>query len=409
MKPHAYLLLVDDDPVLLRSTARALGAAGYLVEVAFSAAECRRLASSRRPDLILLDVVLPDESGVEVCRWLKGGAETATTCVVLISGFQTSSGCQESGLAAGADAYIVRPIGTADLVARIGALLRVQQARAALRQTRERLGAPGTDPPSGALDARGSVATEVSPTGSPDFVSPWSGEPRTAEDLAVRLSRLFEGLLTVISSHTSSVREDPRLTPELRAGLDAVLHATRRGADLTLGLLHYGGHRLSRPRVMEANENVERLRPRLRDLLGESIVLEVDLAPGLPPIFADPDMIERLLLSLAANARDAMPRGGRFMVRTRSVEIGADAAARRPDAAPGRFLCLSAIDTGCGIAPAVRPRIFEAFFTTKEAGHGFGLGLASVQDVVRQHHGWIEVASELGRGSTFDVYLPIPR
>lgn len=399
MKPNAYLLLVDDDPVLLRSTARALGAAGYFVEVAFSAAECLRLVRLRRPDLILLDVVLPDESGLDVCRRLKAGAETAGVCVVLISGFQTTSGHQETGLAAGADAYIVRPIATLELVARIGALLRVQQAQAALQEVHASLGRQRVEsaPPSSATPDRPATHSIPLPTGKIESTS----------DLAARLAQFFDELLTVISCNTSLVLEDPRFPPELRPHLTHVSDAANRGADLALGLLHYSGQQVCQPRVLDLNENIQHLSARLRAALGEKIIPEFQLASGLPSLFADPGMITQSLLLLAANARDAMPQGGRLVVQTQCVDIPPAEAARTPEASPGPHICLSVADTGCGINADTVPRIFEAFFTTKAAGKGFGMGLATVHDVVRQHQGWIEVQSVIAQGSTFRLYFPV--
>jgi signal transduction histidine kinase len=403
MKPNAYLLLVDDDPVLLRSMARALGAAGYCVEVAFSAAEGMRLARFRRPDLILLDVVLSDGSGIEVCRSLKEGPETSAACVVLISGLQTSSGHQELGLAAGADAYIVRPISTPDLVARIGALLRVQQAQSALRETHASLGRAATgsttQPPQ-----ETATSTDRPPADAGVLAT---AKIETPADLAAKLARCLDELLTIIECNAAQVLEDPRLAPELRPQLTNVSVAANRGSNLTLALLHYSGQQISQPRVLDLNENLERLGTKLRSTLGESVTLEFQLASGLPPLFADPGMVEQCLLILAANARDAMPHGGRLILQTQPIDISTSDAARIRGASAGPHICLSATDTGCGMTPDIRQRMFEPFFTTKAAGRGFGLSLAVVEDVLRQHHGWIDVQSEAGRGTTFRLQFPI--
>jgi signal transduction histidine kinase len=401
MKPNTYLLLVDDDPVLLRSMARALGAAGYFVEVAFSAAEGLRLARFRRPDLILLDVVLPDGSGIDVCRSLKEGPETSAACVVLISGFQTSSGHQELGIAAGADAYIVRPISTPDLVARIGALLRVQQAQVALSETHASLGRAATASAAGrAQDPAASVDRPP-----PDSRFPPAQKIETPADLANKLAHCLDELLTIIERNTSQLLEDARLAPELRPQLTRVSAAAHRGANLSLGLLHYSGQQVSHPRVLDLNENLERLGAKLRATLGETVALEFQLASGLPPIFADPGMVEQSLLILAANARDAMPNGGRLVVHTQVVDLAAAVGARGASAGP--HVCLSIADTGCGMDPDTRQRMFEPFFTTKPAGQGFGMSLVVVEDAVRQHQGWIDVQSDLGRGTTFRLHFPV--
>jgi two-component system, cell cycle sensor histidine kinase and response regulator CckA len=117
-------------------------------------------------------------------------------------------------------------------------------------------------------------------------------------------------------------------------------------------------------------------------------------------------MMEQVLLNLAVNARDAMPRGGQLAIRIAVVDIDDAHVQQHPEARTGRFVCVSKADTGCGIPPENLPRIFEPFFTTKEIGKGTGLGLATVYGIVKQHQGWIEVESVLGKGSTFRIYIP---
>jgi CheY-like chemotaxis protein len=117
-------------------------------------------------------------------------------------------------------------------------------------------------------------------------------------------------------------------------------------------------------------------------------------------------MMEQILLNLAVNARDAMPRDGRLTISTATRRITEAEIQRNPEARAGWFVCLSVADTGAGIAPEILPRIFEPFFTTKEAGKGTGLGLATVYGIVKQHQGWIEVESQVGRGTRFNVFLP---
>jgi signal transduction histidine kinase len=118
-------------------------------------------------------------------------------------------------------------------------------------------------------------------------------------------------------------------------------------------------------------------------------------------------MIEQVVVNLCVNARDAMPHGGKLVVRTAAVEISAEQAEGRPEAKPGQFVCLSVADTGTGMSQAVLERVFEPFYTTKEIGKGTGLGLASVYGIVKQHGGWLEVESREGQGSKFLVFLPV--
>ena len=125
-----------------------------------------------------------------------------------------------------------------------------------------------------------------------------------------------------------------------------------------------------------------------------------------PPRAADESNVEQILINLALNARDAMPNGGTIRIATRLVRLDAAAVRGNPNARAGRFVCLAVSDTGCGMTPEVLSRIFDPFYTTKEVGKGTGLGLSTIHGIVQQHRGWVEVASEVGLGSTFQVFLP---
>src|SRR5208283_997294 len=126
----------------------------------------------------------------------------------------------------------------------------------------------------------------------------------------------------------------------------------------------------------------------------------------LPSVDADVGMIEHILINLIVNARDAMPQGGSIVITTEAISIDASRVDSHPEAQPGEFVCISVADTGMGIYPEYLPRIFEPFFTTKEVGKGTGLGLATVYGIVKQHQGWVEVESAVGKGSTFRIYIP---
>jgi CheY-like chemotaxis protein len=145
----------------------------------------------------------------------------------------------------------------------------------------------------------------------------------------------------------------------------------------------------------------------LHRTIGEDITFQFHYASDLPPIHADAGLIEQVIMNLAVNARDAMPRGGQLVIGTSLVNIDASYVARHPgEAREGRFICLRIADTGCGMDQLTLSRLFEPFFTTKEFGKGTGLGLATVYGIVKQHQGWLEVSSQAGQGSTFRIFLP---
>jgi two-component system cell cycle sensor histidine kinase/response regulator CckA len=145
----------------------------------------------------------------------------------------------------------------------------------------------------------------------------------------------------------------------------------------------------------------------LHAALGANITLSVHAQPGLPQIYADPHLLETVLLNLTVNAREAMPGGGELNMSAQVSEVDSEHVTAHAEARPGRFIRLAVADTGCGISPETLEGIFEPTFTTKAGGQGAGLGLAAVQSIVKQHRGWIETQSELGKGTIFRIYIPV--
>jgi signal transduction histidine kinase/ActR/RegA family two-component response regulator len=220
--------------------------------------------------------------------------------------------------------------------------------------------------------------------------------------LAGGVAHDFNNLLTAISTSSYLAREELPVGSPAAAYLEDVDDAVRRASGLTRQLLAFSRRQVLEPRPLDLNAHLGGMKGVLARILGEDVELVLDPGPGLSPVVADPTQFEQVVLNLAVNARDAMPRGGRVTMSTQAVEIAGPGSPARP----GRFARLEVRDTGEGMPPEVLERIFEPFFTTKLQGKGTGLGLATVYGIVRQHGGTVEVSSELGRGSVFRVLLP---
>jgi two-component system, cell cycle sensor histidine kinase and response regulator CckA len=234
--------------------------------------------------------------------------------------------------------------------------------------------------------------------------------------LAGGVAHDFNNLLAVIQMQSSLLLAAPSSAADIHEGLQEIMAASERAANLTRQLLTFSRRDVRQARDIDLADVADGMAKLLRRILGEDVALETRVAHALPMVNADPGMMEQVLMNLAVNARDAMPQGGQLLVSLDVVEVDEDDLAAQPPslrfsasgprATPGRFVRLRVRDTGAGISPVDLPRIFEPFFTTKEAGKGTGLGLATVFGIVEQHHGWIEVTSELGRGANFEIFLP---
>lgn len=224
--------------------------------------------------------------------------------------------------------------------------------------------------------------------------------------LAAGVAHDFNNILTIIQGHTERLLAQWDGEERITAPLRLIAQAARRATALTQQLLAFSRKQVMQFRVLDLNALLANLAQMLHRLLGDDITLDLCYAPELPPIEADAGMIEQVIMNLAVNARDAMPKGGRLRVSTELRQIDPSYVKLRPEARPGPHVVLSVSDTGCGMSPEVLQRIFEPFFTTKPVGKGTGLGLATVYGIVKQHQGWIEVTSQLNVGTTFHVFLP---
>jgi PAS domain S-box-containing protein len=225
--------------------------------------------------------------------------------------------------------------------------------------------------------------------------------------LASGVAHDFNNILAIIQIQADLLKAEGGLSPAQTEFVGEIGEASQRAAALTRQLLLFSRKEKLQPRDLDLNVSIGDMTKMLRRTLGEDIQLQFKFA--MQPIFvhADPNMMDQVLMNLAVNSRDAMPKGGKLIIETSAVEFNESAASHSGQIRPGKFVCLGVSDTGCGIPRENLQKIFEPFFTTKEIGKGTGLGLATVFGIVQQHQGWVNVYSEVGQGTTFRIYLPL--
>jgi len=222
--------------------------------------------------------------------------------------------------------------------------------------------------------------------------------------LAAGIAHDFNNLLTVIQGNLSVVNAGD-LSEDQAEAIGDVGRAANRAAELTKQLLTFSRRRAPTLAAVDLSELVRDLVKTLERILGDQVEVLVSSSPEAR-VLADRSLIEQVLVNLTLNARDAMPRGGRFIVTIEPLRVEMEHVRKSPRARQGDFVMLTVADTGVGIAPAVLTRLFEPFFTTKELGKGSGLGLATVLGIVEQHQGWVTVDSEEGKGTSVHVFVP---
>src|SRR5271155_185111 len=216
----------------------------------------------------------------------------------------------------------------------------------------------------------------------------------------------FNNILGVIIGYSKALQQKRGADDPMREAVDEIEKAGQRAAALTQQLLAFSRKQVLEPKILDLNSIVADVERMLRRLIGEDVDLEIISSPTLGTVKADRGQIEQVILNLAVNARDAMPRGGKLTIATTNIELHETHAGSHARIPPGKYVILSISDTGVGMHSEVQARIFEPFFTTKNPGKGTGLGLAIVYGVVKQTGGWITARSEVGSGTSFEIYFP---
>ncbi|MBN1566715.1 MAG: PAS domain S-box protein [Acidobacteria bacterium] len=224
--------------------------------------------------------------------------------------------------------------------------------------------------------------------------------------LAGGVAHDFNNLLNVINGYSELALESLGEDAAVRKDIEQVWDAGKRAAALTSQLLAFGRKQILQPEILDLNAIIDQLSAMLRRLIGEDIDLAFITSQDLGMIHADPAKIQQVVLNLAVNARDAMPKGGKLTIETANIHFNEDYIREHSGAKPGAYVMLAISDNGVGMDAGTKEHLFEPFFTTKEKNKGTGLGLATVYGIVKQSNGFIWVYSEPGKGTTFKIYFP---
>ena len=224
--------------------------------------------------------------------------------------------------------------------------------------------------------------------------------------LAGGIAHDFNNLLNVILGY-ASLLEQSATSNQISAGVDVIKETVTRGSSLVRQLLAVARKSETQFERTEINGLLQGLQALLQETFPKTIDVFVRLEPNLPALMADPNQIHQAMLNLCLNSRDAMPEGGELLLKTGTIS-GIELRKHFQEARQEQYVRISVTDTGHGLDKAIKNRVFEPFFTTKSQGQGSGLGLSVVYGIVTNHSGFIDMASEPGRGTTFDIYLPVP-
>ena len=401
------ILIVDDDDAGRYVKAHTLARQGYRVFEAALGQTAVDLVVKERPDLVLLDVRLPDGNGVDLCRQIK-------TMLPQVTVLQTSSALisaqdRTQALEAGADSYLIEPIEPDELVAVVHALLRMRHAEQSLREMNASLEARVVERTGELVDSQRMLVSERAGRHEAESVLWHAQKLEAVGRLTGGLAHDFNNLLMVISGNLEllqSVLTGKR--ERSREGqlqlISSALRATNHGAQMTQQLLAFARRGVLQSKTIDLNAVISGMVGFLSRTVGDAITIDFVEKPELWRCHIDPVQFEAAILNLAINGRDAMPEGGTLTIELSNV----DARTGRGDIeiSPGCYIRVRVIDSGVGMTDEVLERAFEPFFTTKNIGEGSGLGLSQVYGFVNQSGGDVRITSSRDAGTAVELYLP---
>jgi signal transduction histidine kinase len=378
------ILVTDDDTLALSAACRVLTSAGYDVISAINGEQTLQMVEEHHPDVMLLDVVLPDIDGTEICRRIKADPRTADIFIILLSGIRTSSDEQSQGMEGGADGYIARPIANRELLARIQAYLRVKIAEQRLREYSEHLEEAVKERTRELCDAQEQLVRHE--------------KLAVLGQMASSVGHELRNPLAVINSSVYYLKlVQPDADDMIKKHLGIIEKEVWNSEKIITDLLDFARIKSVDRKAVSVSDLIRQTLERFP--APESVEVTLEIPTDLPRIFVDPRQMIQVLGNITVNAYQAMKDSGKLTVSSRQSSVKAGSLIT------DNWILITVKDSGVGIPPENMRKLFEPLFTTKTKG--IGLGLAVSKKLTEANGGRIEVESEAGVGSTFTVWLPV--